>query len=243
MMTGPRSITSKTYEDLRNAILECELLPGRQLNINEICKRYGVSLSAVREALSRLTSDGLVVAQPQKGFSVAPISLPDLEDLTQTRIAIEQFCFRLAVQNGDVEWEAAIVSAFHRLERAPIEGTGEAARPSADWLKAHVQFHEALISACPSRRLRELRRFYALQAERYIRIAIPLGPSFQNNDIRADHQKLVNAAFERRADDGCVLLEAHMSRTMQALSSVLGTTISSKERKAVPGPELSLVTS
>lgn len=199
------------------------MAPGTQIRINEVCNRYGVSLSAVREALARLTSDGLVIAEPQKGFAVAPVSLDDLEDLTETRVAIEQFCFRSALEKGDVEWESVVIAAHHRLSRAPIEGEGESVRPTAEWMKCHTIFHEALIGACSSRRLMELRRFYALQAERYIRMAIPLGPCFSNNEIADDHKALVDAALERRADDGCALLDRHFSRTREMLASVLST--------------------
>ena len=68
------NLTQGAYEQLRADILSCRLLPGSKLKIQELCIRCAVSLGAIREALSRLTSEGLVVARPQRGFKAAPIS-------------------------------------------------------------------------------------------------------------------------------------------------------------------------
>jgi DNA-binding GntR family transcriptional regulator len=64
------SLTMQAYNQIRGDILACRLPPGRKLNISEICARLGVSLGAVREALSRLTSEGLVEAEPNKVFGL-----------------------------------------------------------------------------------------------------------------------------------------------------------------------------
>lgn len=71
--------------------------PGSKLPIDQVAERFGVSLGAVREALSRLTSDRLVIAEPQRGFSVAPVSAADLIDLTTVRIDIETRCLRRSI--------------------------------------------------------------------------------------------------------------------------------------------------
>ena len=58
------------YEALRADLLACRVAPGSRLKIQELCLQHAVSLGAIREALSRLTSEGLVVAEPQRGFRV-----------------------------------------------------------------------------------------------------------------------------------------------------------------------------
>src|SRR5580704_6681604 len=113
------NMTQGAYEGLRADLLACRILPGKKLKIQELCTRFSVSLGAIREALSRLTSEGLVVAEPQRGFRAAPISPEDLSDLTRVRIEIEALCLRRAIAQGDVDWEARLVAAFHRLSRTP----------------------------------------------------------------------------------------------------------------------------
>ncbi|MFX5785409.1 GntR family transcriptional regulator, partial [Acinetobacter baumannii] len=77
--------------------------------------RYGIGATAIREALSRLVSDGLVESEDQRGFAVASISREDLIDLTNTRMDVEGLALRRSIERGDVEWEVNIVSSFHRL--------------------------------------------------------------------------------------------------------------------------------
>src|SRR5882762_2291318 len=91
------SRTQHAYDALRQELLECRFQPGQPLRIGELCKRFNVSQGAVREALSRLTSEGLVEAEPQRGFRVTPVSVEDLRDLVSARGAIEQICLRQAI--------------------------------------------------------------------------------------------------------------------------------------------------
>jgi DNA-binding transcriptional MocR family regulator len=64
-------------------------VPGQQLRLTELGKEYNVSFNVAREALYRLTGEGLVQSVPQQGFSVTRVSLEDLADLTETRIRVE----------------------------------------------------------------------------------------------------------------------------------------------------------
>src|SRR6201999_1213803 len=100
------SLTQDAYERLRAELLACRLRPGSRLKTSELCEVLSVSLSAVREALSRLTSEGLVVAEPQRGFHVAPISAAELRDLTDVRAQIEGLCLERGIVVGDVGWDS-----------------------------------------------------------------------------------------------------------------------------------------
>src|ERR1700683_2974942 len=113
------NMTQGAYEGLRADLLACRIPPGRKLKSQELCLRFSVSLGAIREALSRLTSEGLVVAEPQRGFRVAPISAADLVDLTMVRVEIDTLCLKRAIACGDVDWEARLIAAAHLLARTP----------------------------------------------------------------------------------------------------------------------------
>ena len=130
-----------------NDILACILKPSQKIKIGLITEKYGVRPGAAREALSRLVSEGMVVALPQRGFSVAPISRKELTDLTEARVVIEIECLRQAIENGGIEWETGIVSAHHRL--GLIEARVKAPKPrlNPDWSLAHTLFHNALVGA------------------------------------------------------------------------------------------------
>src|SRR5580704_2078668 len=147
------NMTQGAYEGLRADLLACRILPGKKLKIQELCTRFSVSLGAVREALARLTSEGLVVAEPQRGFRAAPITAEELRDLTMVRIEIEGLCLRRAVALGDLAWESQVVAALHRLSRTPERVADDPRRVTEEFSQAHGAFHAALVAACGSQTL------------------------------------------------------------------------------------------
>lgn len=128
-----KSLTTVAFERLRGDILSGEWQPAERLRIQVLCERYRVGGSAVREALSRLITEGLVEVEDQRGFNVAPVSRAELMDLTQTRVRVEQMALRLALERGDIEWEARLLGGLHRLARRapPTDRDGEVQRAEA----------------------------------------------------------------------------------------------------------------
>ncbi len=212
----PLNLTQGAYEGLRTDLLACRILPGSRLKIQELCERFSVSPGAVREALSRLTSDGLVVAEPQRGFRAAPISGADLQDLTMVRIEVEGLCLRRSIELGDVNWEARLVSAFHRLSRTPERAPGDPMRSNDEWTGVHADFHLALVEGCDSPWLLRLHSQLYAQSERYRRLSIPLDNGAKR-DVGQEHQALLDAALARDADRAVALLGAHLSATTNIL--------------------------
>ncbi len=76
---------------------------------------YGVSVSTLREILSRLTSEGLVLAEGRRGFEVAPVSVDNLKELAELRLLLEGHAMEASFARADMEWEGRIVSAHHKL--------------------------------------------------------------------------------------------------------------------------------
>ena len=105
---GPRTLASAVYHRLRADVLACRYQPGEKLLIGSLAKNFAVSAVAVREALSRLVADGLVVVEDQRGFRVSALSLSDLEDVTHTRIELECLALRRSIARGDDAWRAAL---------------------------------------------------------------------------------------------------------------------------------------
>ena len=206
--------TDAAYAALREAILSCRLEPGAKIKINDAAAEFEFSPGAVREALSRLAAERMAVATAQKGFTVAAISADELIDLTRTRIAIEQLCLRSAIAAGDIEWEANIVAAFHRLHRAPVGERGVRKGLNPTWVAAHNAFHVALASACDSPWTLTIREMLYAQSERYRHLSKIVDPK---RDIASEHQALLDACLARDADLACKRMEAHLRRTLQIL--------------------------
>src|SRR6201982_4115719 len=119
-VTTPATRTEQVYEVIRSELLNGGLRPGQKLKMVELTGRFGVSQSVIREALTRLTEQELLVATPQRGFRVRGLSIEDIAELPETRIQIESLALRLAIERGDLEWETGILAAHHRLDRTPI---------------------------------------------------------------------------------------------------------------------------
>jgi DNA-binding GntR family transcriptional regulator len=203
------------YQELRAEILACRLRPGAKLQINTLAEERGVSLSGVREALSRLSAEGLVVAEPQRGFRVAPVSLEDLTDLTMTRIDIENLCLTRSIERGGVDWETAVVGSMHRLSRTPYWAEGNDRRLSDEWAAAHNAFHEALVSGSDSAWRARIRSALYQQSERYRRLSVPVLPSVR--DVEGEHRAISDVALARQAARACELMREHLLLTMRII--------------------------
>src|SRR6201987_4313755 len=149
--TTPATRTEQVYDLLRSDLLNGFLQPSQKLKMVELTERFGVSQSVVREALTRLTEQGLLAATPQRGFRVRDLSIEDIAELTETRIEVESLALRLAVERGDLQWETGILTAHHRLERTPV--TRDDGTVSEDWSVRHRDFHQSLLAGCGNRRL------------------------------------------------------------------------------------------
>jgi DNA-binding GntR family transcriptional regulator len=206
------------YDRLRADITMARFKPGQRLKSPELCARYQASVGVVREALSTLATERFVRLQPRYGYTVAPLTEEDLLDLTHARLVIEGAALREAVRSGEIDWQADVVAAHHRLSSIPITPLSEA--DVERWHQAHEAFHAALLSACPSRRLRETATVLRAEAELYRRWMVPLGVRHEG-DVAAEHQGLVDASLAGEADEAQSLIQVHMQRTSDALAGGL----------------------
>src|SRR5215475_9391594 len=107
----PGSQIEGAYRRLRDDIISGVLIPSEKLRIEHLRQRYGMGASALREALSRLVSDGLVECEAQRGYWVSPVSRAELEDITAARKVIEVEALRQSIEFGSLEWESRVVAA------------------------------------------------------------------------------------------------------------------------------------
>src|SRR5262245_21671231 len=110
-------LVDKAFQRLRQDVLSGTFGAGMKLKVEELQEAYGYSSSPLREALSRLSQEGLVKADERRGFRVAPLSLDDLRDITRMRLMLDVPALGEAIEHGDDAWEASIVAAFYRLEK------------------------------------------------------------------------------------------------------------------------------
>ncbi|MDF8357671.1 FCD domain-containing protein [Ensifer adhaerens] len=211
--TKQRTLMSDVYDRLRRDVLDGVLKPGARLRFEELRSHYGVGLSPLREALTRLSAEKLVLLEEHKGFRVAPISKADLLDILFMRKEIESMGIRLSIQHGDDRWEGGVVAAIHELrKRKSLDDEG---RIDSEWELRHKAFHYSLVSACGSPRLLQVRDLLFDHADRYRRLSHHYPAEVR--DHLAEHIELSDAVVARDADAACYLIKRHLERTVQIL--------------------------
>ena len=214
------SKTEHAYRTLRSEILLAHLRPGQALKLSVLGSTYDLSWTPLREALSRLEADRLVVAQHNRGYIVAPLRQEDLEDLQRTRLAVELPALLESMQRGGEAWESALITAHYRLSRclSPLETRDTTAL--AAWEERHDQFHTALLSACSSGWLLHFQQQIGDQLRRYHRILGALSGSGSDAPLPATialqhHTRLMEAALEHDIARATALLAEHVESTIQ----------------------------
>ncbi len=198
--------SERAWRHIRADILRGTLEPGRKLRLEGLRDSYGVAVGTLRESLSRLIAERLVVAEGQRGFEVARFSEKELRELAQLRLLLEGHALEHAFRAGDVEWEGRVVAAHHKLAQMEERlGAGEAGALD-HWRRFDSDFHRMLISACGSRMLMAT---HATVFDRYLRYQ-NLALGFRGVIAVEEHRALRDCAIRRDAARAREILAAHI---------------------------------
>lgn len=202
---------SSVYDRLQADILTGQLEPGRKLRLKDLIEQYDTGNSPLREALNRLSANGMVVREENRGFRVPPARVSDLLELTRTRCWLEEIALRQSIQNGDETWEERIVLAYHWLSRAAQSSDAEVKHTSPEWEEHHREFHLALISACDSDILIDFCEQLHKRTFRYRNLAEVV--EYRDRHELEEHRDLQQAVLNRDADLAVKLLVKHYTIT------------------------------
>lgn len=194
------------YRQLRADIVFGRLLPSERLRLDRVSRHYGTSISTMRELLSRLSSEGLVVAEGQRGFQVSPVSADNFREVAAMRLLLEGHAIEQAFAAGDLDWEGRVVAAHHKLavvERRML--SGDRSDPQL-WKRCDWEYHHALISACGSALLMQT---HAAIYDRYLRYQM-VAVVFRGEVAAEEHQKLLECALARDAGSARRILLTHV---------------------------------
>jgi GntR family carbon starvation induced transcriptional regulator len=218
-MAGATALDA-AYENIRADLLAGSFAPDTKLRVEELCARYGLGPTPIREALSRISAGGMIVAMPNRGYRVAAISRAEYRELVELRTTLEPDALGRSISRGDMDWEARIVAAFHRLstmQKRLRERAGDGLR---NWAREDRGFHLALISNCGSDWLLRFCASIYDQTARYHRDRILQGvaPVRQTED---EHKSLLEAALRRDAKGAVQLLRKHIHNVAARIERAL----------------------
>jgi GntR family carbon starvation induced transcriptional regulator len=209
-LPSTNTLTEQVLGRLREDILSGSLAASQKLRVQDLSRRYGVGASPLREALSRLTADGLVANESNRGFRVASVSVAEFLDVTENRRRIESLALERSIKAGDDEWEGRVLADYHQLRKLEAShlANSKLNDPAFEWERRHRNFHQALISACPSPWLLHFDRLLVYQFDRYRRMVTLKAGSTRNG--REQERALVDAALARDAKTASRILCTHI---------------------------------
>ena len=205
-----QTVAADGYRRIRADIVLGRLLPGQKLKLDGLKESYGVSVSTLREVLSRLAAEGLVLAEGRRGFEVAPVSPADLKELADLRLLLEAHAMERSFARADMEWEGRVVSAHHKLAATERGMTSKKADHQL-WKRYDSEFHQALMSNCGSQALMET---HAAVFDKYFRYLI-LALSFRGEVVSRQHRQLLDCALKRDAPGAKTVLTAHINECVE----------------------------
>lgn len=199
---------------IRQRILSGDLAPGEVLRQEALADELGVSRVPIREAITRLTGEGLLTKVPHKGAYVAELSIEEVQETFEIRLRLEPWLFSQAIPHIT---DAEIAKA----EKLVIEMDQA---ESGMWGQLNWRLHETLY--LPARRDITLQMLRVLhdRSDRYFRFQVVQVPiREQSHD---EHMQLVEACKKHDAKLGAKLLEQHVKTAAQQIIAVVETIMS-----------------
>ncbi|MDJ0459153.1 GntR family transcriptional regulator [Arthrobacter sp. NQ7] len=138
------------YEELRERLITLDILPGHPLNEVQLAASLGVGRTAVREALTRLECDHLVVSYPRKGTFATMVDLAELADVSEIRMLLEPLAVRRAAGNANQELKRELLQRAEFLEQL------DPATDQRSLMQHDMAVHRLIYRAAGSSRLEEI---------------------------------------------------------------------------------------
>ncbi|MGO7136425.1 GntR family transcriptional regulator [Rhizobium leguminosarum] len=205
----PRRPAPELVRDgLREAILSGALVDGTQLRQDQLAEQFGTSRIPVREALRQLEAEGLVTIEPNRGAVVASVSLDDVLEMLDIRIALECYALRLAIpQMAEEDLDAA---------ESILEGYNLEPNPES-WGAMNWQFHWAIYAPCHRPRLLGMIEANYGHVNRFVRTQVSLATGKERP--RKEHELLLALCREGDIEQATSLLETHIEQTKKSVQA------------------------
>ncbi|RPE29410.1 GntR family transcriptional regulator [Kitasatospora cineracea] len=216
---GKQMLSEQVYAHLRDAIMRGDHSPGSPLKPQDLAREQGVSLAVVREALVRMVGEGLADRLPNRGFAVPAFSDHRWQEIAEARRTVEPVVLRMSIERGDIDWEARVRAAHHRLARTPAYAPEEGEYYTGAWAEAHRVFHRTLLEGCGNRALLETFDRLWTASELARRWSAHRNP---DRDGAEEHRRLEEATLARDADAAAAILVQHLTLTAAALTDDSG---------------------
>jgi DNA-binding GntR family transcriptional regulator len=210
-----QSVSETLYEQLRVGILSGAFPPGLVLRQEELSRRFGASRVPLREAMTRLEVEGLVVLRPRRGYAVLSLERSEIREIFELRAVVEEHLAGIAAETRTAKDLAAVLQPLSRMERIAAQTPNQTDK----WLDANSEFHARLLSAAHRRHASRFATMLRNQVEPYIRIEI--GLTKQVMQAEREHREMYDALQASDATRLRRLCRQHCENTASRLIKAL----------------------
>lgn len=208
-----RSLHSELVDRLRDMIIEGALLPDKKIPERDLCERFGVSRTPLREALKVLAAEGLVSLAPNRGAWVSEITIAELEEVFPIMGALEALSGELAC----ARISDAQLRQIRKMHNQMVKHYK--ARQLAEYFQANQKIHEAILEAADNATLALQYRSLASRIRRARYIA-------NMSDVRwsqavSEHEEILQALTEREGGKLAAILKRHLRNKFETVSKYL----------------------
>lgn len=205
--------SDRLYQQMKQDITVCSLLPGSPISEAELCKRYRASRTPVREASRRLESEGLITIVPFRGYFIAPLTLSEFQNLQEVQLIVEPATAALAATRATPAQIKAIETAGKYEYRVGQKNS------YFTFLQRNFELHVGIAEAAQNDHLVEVTTSIQTRLMRFFYLIIAMdafGPELVN-----EHERLVSAIRARNALLASERAADHVRKTIERSARLL----------------------
>ncbi len=222
------SLPDVVYAHLRDRILDGTFAAGQPLRQEEIARSLHVSRVPVREALTRLESEGLVALRPRRGYVVVAITPDDIRELSDISERLEELAAVEATRRRTAEDVAALEEILAEMDRLGTLARGSDGAALTAWAARHREFHARLFAASGRKSLCRMIGLARDQLEPFIRIELSLSDYLIH--ATAEHQRIIDLFRLGAAEEVGRLCAEHIKKSCERLLAIAITHVSAAKQ-------------
>jgi DNA-binding GntR family transcriptional regulator len=212
-VTVPAALTDRIYATLKHRILTCALMPRARIVEKDLCAEMRVSRTPLREALNRLSLEGLVSILPFRGYIVAPLTVEGFRELCEVRRILESevaaLCAERATDAEIARLEGLVEVAYRREDR----------RTHEEYRRANGVFHQTLVRATRNTRLEAMVMLALDQHDRPLHLGLGIGMDVEPSAV--EHRRIVEVIRAREPEQARRVMREHIARAEDRIAAAL----------------------
>ncbi len=202
---------NQVYEKLRSGIINGEIAQGQWLIERELCDEYGISRTPIREVLFKLVSEGLVVQEPSKGFSVQKLTMDQVVNIFQAREALETTAVELACRKMTPRDKEQFRQLREALENVDID------HDTAAHISLGRTMHNMIRDIAGNELLAEL--YVKVDNLTYLTANLTVRSTRIEERSRESHLQIIDALLEQNSVEAQASIKRHLRETCSMIVS------------------------